>query len=192
MFSVRSMLPLFPLVLTLTGCSSPKPASEARAPAPPATPRSAVPTAGWVLTPRAFGSVQIGWTVAQLNAELGDSLRPTYEISDRCDQLAPVAFPSGTSIMVLDDTIVRIDVYDPGVLTAEGAGVGDSEARLLQLYGARAQVTPHKYHEPLGHYVTVPDAADHRRMTIFETDGLTVLNFRAGVVPGVQFVEGCA
>ena len=181
---VRATVPL----LMLAACSAPRPAAEARPPAPPA----AKPVSDWVLTPGAFGPVQIGWTVAQLNAALGDSLQPTYEISDQCDQLAPAAFPTGTSVMVLGDTVVRVDVYEAGILTPEGVGVGDTEARLLEVYGSRAAVTPHKYSGPEGHYVTVPDAKDPRRMTIFETDGVTVLDYRAGIAPGVQFVEGCA
>lgn len=185
---IRASIRSTALLLALAACSSPRPANEALPPAPPA----ARPVSDWVLTPRAFGPVQIGWTVAQLNAALGDSLKPTFEISDQCDQLAPVAFPAGTSAMVLGDTVVRVDVYDPGILTPEGTGVGDTEARLLEAYGSRAAVTPHKYSGPEGHYVTVPDATDPRRMTIFETDGITVLNYRAGIAPGVQYVEGCA
>lgn len=185
---VRASIRFASLLLTLTACSSPRPANEAQPPAPPA----AKPVSDWVLTPSRFGPVEIGWTVAQLNAALGDSLKPTYEISDQCDQLAPAAFPSGTSVMVLGDTLVRVDVYDPGILTPEGTGVGDTEAHLLEVYGSRAVVTPHKYSGPEGHYVTVPDGKDPRRMTIFETDGISVLNYRAGIAPGVEYVEGCA
>jgi len=186
--SDRSSIRLSAVLLALAACSSPRPANEAQPPAPP----TARPVSDWVLTPSAFGPVQIGWTVEQLNAALGDSLKPTFEISDQCDQLAPAAFPTGTSVMVLGDTVVRIDVYEPGILTPEGTGVGDSEASLLQVYGPRAAVTPHKYSGPEGHYVTVRDAKDPRRMTIFDTDGITVLNYRAGMAPGVEYVEGCA
>jgi hypothetical protein len=176
------------LLLALAGCSAPRPPEQAQPPAPPA----AKSGSDWVLTPSGFGLVQIGWTVAQLNAALGDSVTPTYEISDQCDQLVPAAFPQGTSLMVIGDTVVRVDVYEPGILTPEGMGVGVIEARLLEVYGPRAAVTPHKYSGPDGHYVTVPDATDPRRMTIFETDGATVLDYRAGLAPGVQYVEGCA
>jgi hypothetical protein len=176
-------------LLLLAACSSPPPAKDAEQPASPDTPA----VSSWTVTPRAFGTVQVGWTVAELNAALGDTLRPTYEISDDCDHLMPAALPKGTSLMVIQDTVVRIDVYNAGILTPEGAGVGDTEARLREIYGARAVVTPHKYTGPEGHYVTVMDpAADSVHMTIFETDGAKVLQYRAGVAPGVQYVEGCA
>ena len=173
-------------LVLVAACRSPRP-SEEKAPEPPAR-----GNADWVLTPTAFGRVQIGWTVAQLNIELADSLKPTYEISEGCDELRPAALPAGTSLMVLDDTIVRVDVDSGGILTPEGTGVGDTEERLREVYGARAVVTPHKYTGPEGHYVTVIDPADSNRMTIFETDGKRVLQYRAGITPGVLYVEGCA
>jgi hypothetical protein len=175
--------------LSLAACAAPRPAKEAD---PPLTADS-VMAASWVLTPHAFGTVQMGWTVAQLNAALADTLRPTYEINDECDHLMPAVFPKGTSLMVIQDTAVRVDVFSPGILTPEGAGVGDTETRLREIYGERAVVTPHKYTGPDGHYVTVMDtAADSLHMTIFETDGDKVLQYRAGVAPGAQYVEGCA
>ena len=177
------------MLLSLAACSSPPPARDAEPPAPPV----AVTAPSWTVTPRAFGTVQVGWSVAELNAALGDTLRPTYEISDECDHLMPAALPRGTSLMVIKDTVVRVDIYEAGILTPEGAGVGDTEARLRELYGARAVVTPHKYTGPEGHYVTVMDAvADSLHMTIFETDGDKVVQYRAGVAPGVLYVEGCA
>ena len=174
-------------ILLLAACRAPRPSDEQ-----PPVPPPAKGNASWVVTPSAFGKVHIGWTVAELNAALGDSLKPTYEISEECDQLAPSALPPGTSLMVLQDTVVRVDVDSTGILTPEGTGVGDTEARLREVYGARAVVTPHKYTGPAGHYVTVIDPADSNRMTIFETDGRNVLQFRAGMTPGVLFVEGCA
>ena len=185
-FAPRSFLSLS---LLLAACAAPPTPRDAE---PPPTP-DAVTATSWVLTPHAFGTVQMGWTVAQLNAALADTLRPTYEISDECDHLMPAALPQGTSLMVIRDTVVRVDVFSPGILTPEGAGVGDSEARLRELYGARAVVGPHKYTGPEGHYFTVLDsAADSLHMTIFETDGERVLQYRAGVAPGVQYGEGCA
>lgn len=175
-------------LLLLAACTSP-PEKKVEQPAPPDAPA----VSSWTVTPHAFGTVQLGWTVAELNAALGDTLRPTYEISDECDHLMPVALPKGTSLMVIKDTVVRVDIFSAGILTPEGAGVGDTEARLREIYGGRAVVTPHKYSGPEGHYVTVMDpAADSLHMTIFETDGDKVLQYRAGVAPGVQYVEGCA
>jgi len=171
------------VLLSLAACSSPRSGGDAT---PPEGSRA------WVLTPSTFGKVRIGSTVHELNAALGDSLKPNYEVSDDCDQLTPDALPHGTSVMVLQDTIVRVDVDSAGILTPEGVGVGDTEARVRAVYGDRAVVTPHKYTGPEGHYITIIDPADSTRMTIFETDGTRITALRAGRLPGVQFVEGCA
>jgi hypothetical protein len=182
-----TMRAAWPLLL-LAACSSPRPAADA---APPSAPLASAASA-WVLTPTSFGKARIGMTVAELNAALGDSLRPTYEVSEDCDQLVPASFPARTRLMVLQDTVVRFEADSAGVLTPEGVGVGDTEGRLREVYGARAVVTPHKYTGPEGHYVTVTDPSDSTRKTIFETDGAKVTEFRAGRTPGVELVEGCA
>jgi hypothetical protein len=78
------------------------------------------------------------------------------------------------------------------VRTAEGAGVGDTEASILERYAGRVRTTPHKYTGPRGHYLVVSAPPDTRHLIIFETDGRTVVNYRAGVRPAVELVEGCA
>jgi hypothetical protein len=45
-----------------------------------------------------------------------------------------------------------------------------------------------------GHYLTVvpTSKADSPYRIIFETDGKRVLNYRAGIRPQVEYVEGCS
>lgn len=171
------------LVLGILGCK-PAPPDNERRPGEPAP--------GWSVTPRGVGPVETGWTLAQLNAALGEQLRPTYEINPECDYLDPAALPDGIGLMVLQDTIVRIDVDTTGIPTAEGAAVGDTEARVLELYQGRVEVMPHKYTGPEGHYLVVRWPADTLHLLIFETDGAKVLHYRAGRRPAVEYVEGCA
>lgn len=154
------------------------------------SPQSAPPA--WTLSPYAFGPVRIGGTLNDLNRVLGETLRPAYDVNDECDYVRPAAFPPGVSAMLLKDIVVRIDVESPAVRTAEGLGVDDAEADVVARYGGRAVVSAHKYTGPQGHYVTIADAGDPTRLTIFETDGMRVERFRAGLVPAVQFVEGCS
>jgi hypothetical protein len=186
------------LILMVTACTreAPKPPAGQAQPAP--TPPAAVvppaaPAAGaWVVTPAGIGAVKFGWTVAELNAALGEQLKPTYEVSTECDYVRPASFPQGVSLMVIKDTVMRVDVDTTGVPTGAGAGVGDTEARVLSLYGDRIKVEPHKYTGPEGHYLVVSPLNDPRFRIIFETDGKVVLSYRAGRVPAVEFVEGCA
>jgi hypothetical protein len=114
---------------------------------------------------------------------LGDSIPVDFSTFDGCDQPSPKSFPSGTSLMLLRDS-QRAPTY--------GAGVGDSEARVLALYQGRIRVEPHKYTGPEGHYLVVSRPADTLYLIIFETDGKRVERYRAGRRPAVEFVEGCA
>lgn len=187
---------LLALAALLAGCAKeapPAPAAKVHRPPPPApAPSTAVAAPAWVVSATGIGRVRIGWSVAQLNQALGEQLKPTYEVSDQCDHLRPAGLPAGVSLMVVLDTVVRVDVDTTGVPTAEGAGVGDTEARILALYRGRIRVEPHKYTGPEGHYLIVTIPSDTLSRIIFETDGHTVQNYRAGRRPAVEFVEGCA
>jgi hypothetical protein len=186
------------LILMLAACAGDAPKSPAGraqpAPAPPATavPPAVPPAAAWAVTPAGIGSVKFGWSVAELNTALGEQLKPTYEVSSECDYLRPASFPQGVSLMVIKDTVMRVDVDTTGVPTGAGAGVGDTEARVLSLYGDRIKVEPHKYTGPVGHYLVVSPLNAPNFRIIFETDGKVVLSYRAGRLPAVEFVEGCA
>ena len=162
------------------------------APSPP--PDSAEPVAPqvWTVTPEAVGPIWIGWSIDELNTSTGEQLRPAYQISDECDYLRPARLPAGVSLMVVRDTVVRVDVDSAGVLTVEGAGVGDAEQRVMTLYAGRVEVQPHKYTGPEGHYLVVTVPSDTLRRIIFETDGRVVTRYRAGLRPAVEYVEGCS
>jgi hypothetical protein len=98
----------------------------------------------------------------------------------------------GAHFMVVDGAIARVDIGDGTIATAEGARVGDTEQRIMQLYPHRVSVQPHKYTD--GHYLVVAPAspADSGRSIIFETDGAVVTTYRAGRMPEVEYIEGCS
>ena len=108
----RVVLPL----LTLA-CSRPAPQDQASVDSTPPSAAPAPPPAAapWVLAPDHFGPVRIGSSVADLNAVLGDSLKPTYQVNPECDYLFPAAFPKKTAVMIVKDTVVRIDVDSTGI-----------------------------------------------------------------------------
>lgn len=95
--------------------------------------------------------------------------------------------------MVIEGNIARVDVGDSSdIPTDAGAHVGDTEARVKSLYGARLTVSNHKYED--GHYLTVRSAtaADTLHLLVFETAQGKVTRMRAGAKPGVEYVEGCS
>jgi hypothetical protein len=129
--------------------------------------------------------------LASLSAALGEPVRATYDAGSRCAYVH-AALPKDVLVMVESDTVARVDVRARGVLTAEGVGVGDSEASVLERYAGRVRSTPHKYTGPQGHYLTVSAPPDSAHLLVFETDGRTVQRFRAGRRPAVELVEGCS
>jgi hypothetical protein len=142
----------------------------------------------WTVRADGIGSLRVGVPLAAVSRTLGETLRATRA---GCDYVNPASMPEGILLMVIDDTVVRVDVDSAGVLTTEGAQVGDSESRVLELYGARARIEPHKYTYPDGHYVVVTPPGDTLHRIIFETLKGRVTTYRAGRVPAVQLVERC-
>jgi hypothetical protein len=151
--------------------------------APDTTPRQ------WIVRADGIGPLQVGVPLATAARTLGEELRVD---EPGCDHVNPTAIPDGVLLMVIDDTVARVEVDSAGIRTGEGAEVGDSESRVLELYGAHAKIEPHKYTYPDGHYVVVTPPRDTLHRIIFETFKGRVTTYRAGRVPAVQLVEGCS
>lgn len=133
---------------------------------------------------------RIGATTAQLAAN-GDTIPPVSGEDVACHLVRLPSLPPGARLMLMNDSLARIDIDSTSqVKTIDGAGIGDSEARIAQLYGARLVTQPHKY-EPAGHYLIVTDASDTLRRLVFETNGKTVTSYRVGRRPAVDYVEAC-
>ena len=143
---------------------------------------------GWVVRPGSIGPVRIGMRAGEARRVLG---LPKARGTEGCSYLAGAA---GTrlraKVMLSNDTVVRFDVLDSAIATAEGARVGDTEDRIRQLYAGHVAEQPHKY-VPGGHYLIVTPAGESVERIIFETDGKVVTSYRAGRRPEVENVEGC-
>jgi hypothetical protein len=164
--------------------------ADAPPPADPASPPASAPEAVWTVSAAGYGPIRVGWTVAELNARLNENVRPAYQASDECDYIHPARLPVRVNLMVVKDTVARVDVDTTGVLTDRGAGVGDTEQRISELYGP-VTVQFHKY-RPGGRNLIVTDPADSMLRIIFETDSGRVVRYRAGRRPPVDYVEGCS
>jgi hypothetical protein len=145
------------------------------------------------VTSTGYGPLRIGMTVAAAAGALGSPAPSTVGLDTACAYVHFDTEPAGMRIMVTNDTVARIEVDSSTIPTGLGARVGDSEARVKTLYGSRVAVEPHKY-LPNGHYLVVAPVppTDSNFRLIFETDGSRVTSYRAGRLPQVQWVEGCA
>ena len=131
--------------------------------------------------------MRVGMTAVEARTVLG---LPGGKRTEGCSYLGGTA---GTrlhaNVMLSNDTVVRFDVLDSAIATAEGAKVGDAEDRVRQIYQGHVAERPHKYVAG-GHYLIVSPAGAAERV-VFETDGKVVTKYRAGREPEVENVEGC-
>ena len=140
-----------------------------------------------------LGPIQIGMTLADA-VNMG-ILNENPNLKKDCDFVYPAigaGVPDNVGVMVVKGKIARIDVDTGSVTTEDGAKIGDTEEKLRSIYNGDLQVEPHKY-VPGGHYMIVMgDSASAGKAIVFETNGKTVTNFRAGRLPEVKWVEGCS
>ena len=151
---------------------------------------------GWRVSLDGYGPIRIGMTVDEAQRLLQRPLAIDNYLDDAsCRYFTPKgAGPQPTVAFMTDHRrIVRIDVFagsGPQPVTDRGAKIGDTEARIFELYRGHVKSGPHHYTGPQGHYLRVFDDSGHVRM-IFETNGTTVENYRVGREPAVEYVEGC-
>lgn len=139
-----------------------------------------------------IGKARIGMSEQALVRALGGPLTDVSpeEKEEGCYYASGRGLPKGVSLMMLNGRLVRVDVYEPGVSTISGAGVGTSEPELKRLYDGKLVEETHAYTGPEGHYLTLR-SSDGRYGVRFETDGLLVTRFYAGTAKAIQYIEGC-
>lgn len=189
--NMKYLLALSVAVLACTSESGDRaPRTDEQPPGPAAETVVADTTASWTVRPTGARNTRIGMTFSQL-APYMNAPGDTTKIGDGCGYVSVTGAPDSVRFMVEGRHLVRIDVAGGRTSTAEGARIGDSERRVQELYpGARR--TPHKYTS--GNYlVVIPGApSDTLHRYVFETDGARVTQYRAGVFPQVEWVEGCS
>jgi hypothetical protein len=91
------------------------------------------------------GPIRIGMDEYQLEQALQTRLPETQDASEVSCRLVD-AGPRwrGSSVMLLDGRVARIDVTTRGIPTLSGALVGDLVSRVHQIYGGRLRATAHQ------------------------------------------------
>ena len=145
----------------------------------------------WRVGLRGVGPVRFGMTLDQLRAVAGGFERLDGD-GDYCFYVKPDKAPEGLTLMVVKGRVVRADVDAPTVKTLSGAAVGDTEARIHQIYPNQITTTDHAYTG--GHYMYFEpaDKQDQDFSLVFETDEGIVNYYRAGLLPQAHWMEGCS
>jgi len=178
---------------TTTTTTPPTTSGTGSTQSPPPSSGTTPEPAGWTVTERGIGNLRAGMTVAEARAAVPAFSVAASRDSTACTYAKTDGLPPGVMVMVEGGKVVRVEVRRGTIATSTGARIGDSEDRIKTLYPGQVAVTPHKYTTG-GHYLTVVPAsgADASYRIIFETDGKKVVNYRAGLRPQVEYVEGCS
>ena len=175
------------LQLPQTAAKSPKPTETAESFTKKLTNEAKVTIAG-------LGPIQVGMTLAEASKAAAIAFVPVGGSANLgCRYFQPKEGPEGIGLMVVNDRIIRIDIW-PGssITTLSGAGINSTEAEIEALYPGQIEISSHKYTD--GQYLTfIPeDGVANRYRLVFETDGEgRVTQFRAGQFPAVTWIEGC-
>ncbi|GAB2626119.1 lectin [Novilysobacter erysipheiresistens] len=96
------------------------------------------------------------------------------------------------ALMFGDGGFARYSVANDEMTAPGGGRRGMDDAEIVQLYGdGNVERQPHKYSD--GEYLRIHDPAGSDAVLIFETDAEgTVTEWRVGLPPHVDYVEGCA
>ena len=151
------------------------------------TSRSTGPTLSFL----GLDSLRVGETIAALERATGEkfALRRGEDVA--CRYVRPKNLPVGVKVMVVNDTLVRVDVDSGPVVTEKGIGVGSADSAVRAAYGGALEAAPNKYAPPPASDLIVTSPDDSLRRIVFESDGAKVKRYRAGMRPAVDFVEGC-
>jgi hypothetical protein len=177
---------------TSTTKTTPLTSSTGSTQQPQAPAETPAPAPAWTVTERGIGNLRAGMTVAEARAAVPAFTVAPSRDSTACTYAKTNGLPPGVMVMVEGGKVMRVEVRRGATATSTGARIGDSEDKIKTLYPGQVSVSPHKYTTG-GHYLTVvpPSSADAGYRIIFETDGKRVVNYRAGLKPQVEYVEGC-
>jgi hypothetical protein len=142
----------------------------------------------WKLDQDGFGPLKIGMDFGAARRASGKRLQatPPPQGNPQCDQMLLPGHP-GVSLMFVDGTLQRIDIYRPGIRTTRGIAPGDSLRRLRQAY-PDLTATPHKYAS--GEQVLTAGPEQERALR-FQTRKGRIDRIYGGRWQEVQLVEGC-
>lgn len=144
------------------------------------------------ITTEGIGPVLVGMTESEAEAAGNIELSTDGYVSGSCGYFHTDSL-NGVNFMFHKGTLARVDVMNPAISTLSGVSVGDSEADVYAAYGESIKETPEFYEPEHSSDLTyIPDDPnDHSRVSFDVTRG-EVVHIRAGRLPEVNYVEGCA
>lgn len=141
-----------------------------------------------------IGPLQIGMTLEEATDALGIPVVPLgSNIGGDCAYYQPDTIAQALGLMVVDNRVIRIDVWPGSSLkTVSGVQIGSTAKELKAAYPGQIEAQPNPYTQ--GEFLTLvpqdPDFALFRM--VFETDAQDkIVQYRAGQFPAVTWPDGC-
>jgi hypothetical protein len=141
-----------------------------------------------------YGQAMFGMDADQVRSVWVGGLDGNAAEGEACFHLSPAGQPviADFALMFENGKFVRYSVASDALVAPGGGRRGMDIAQIQQLYPGRVMQGPHKYVEG-GHYLRIPDDGGSNGVLVFETDADgTVTEWRVGVPPQVDYVEGCS
>lgn len=164
----------------------------------PATPDPATPPADTAPDPtlglskwNGYGDTTFGMDeTAFRNAWGGDLSNYEFEEKNSCFHLWPKGQKTSAELAFMfgDTKFARYSTENPKMTAPGGGKIGMTRSEIDKLYSGRIEEQPHKYTD--GKYLRITEG---KNVLIFATDKAgKVTEWRVGVPPYVDYVEGCA
>lgn len=144
-----------------------------------------------------YGDIRFGTPGAEMAKAWGGELKTLgKEDNPTCYFMTPTwaQVPADFNFMIGDGKFSRFGTESAKFVAPGGGKVGMTKAEIAKLYAGRIEERPHKYTDGL--YLRIRDDAGGNGVLVFETDGkgddAKVGEWRVGVPPQVDYVEGCS
>jgi hypothetical protein len=148
---------------------------------------------GWILSAEGVGPLRFGMDLEELRPHLANP-DATFDLRGECAYARVAGAPAGLELMVVEGRLVRAEVLAGRTRTASGIRVGDAEERVRDAHGVPTDALrerPRKYTAGRTLIAMPGFPGDTLHRLVFETDGRQVTEFRGGLHPQVEWVEGC-
>jgi len=139
-----------------------------------------------------IGPILAGMTKKEAEAAGDMKLRSEGYVTGDCGYFETSPLPD-VGFMFNDGTFARVDVMNPDVATLSGVRVGDSEADVYDAYGDNLKREAEFYDpENSSNLTYIPDDPTDEHRVAFDITNGKVVSIRAGRLPEINYVEGCA
>lgn len=177
--------------VAMTQDETPPPATQTPVPSvPAATPDGSLGMATFV----GYGDIKFGTLAADMGKAWGGELKEAgKDYNANCYFMTPiwVTTPAEFNFMISDGRFARVGTESAKYAAPGGGKVGMREAQLQALYNNGLQASPHKYTD--GKYLSIAASGVAPTKLVFETDANGVVTeWRVGLLPEVDYVEGCS